>query len=272
MKWYKVWNFFRKHILCITENEKDNDQIIQDLIGDYAPYIDTDFVRDYADWMIAPDVGTWRHDNRGANLQKNVVLLPGGGVKIKAMREDCLATEWTPDQEWITHQMEYSQGCMEYKNKLGYGRYIIEAEFPDFLNAWSALWLWDGGDNWYQEIDIAEHFWKSLNKSKQISPGIYNGKSHPSSYHYSEAIKCVNPSQRLVYCMGWYPDRIVVSINGIKVFECMDNIPDMDLRFGIGVGIAYWHPMKHYELNEEIGSMRAYRFVYIPFDGYLLKQ
>lgn len=117
--------------------------------------------------------------------------------------------------------VKYFTGGIYTKDKymFQYGRVEIRAKLGSAQGAWPAFWMLPNKDKWPTggEIDVMEHLnfddfvYQTAHSHYTITLGI---KDNPKNYGMGK----VDLNNYNVYCLEWYPDRLVWMINGEATF------------------------------------------------------
>ena len=273
----RIKNWFRKYKFCFIWKRG------------YTPFVTTDeyFMKwfwssrklthkaysfiDLNNWWPDMNWGNWSTSDQAVQLPENIEQIPGGGVKLIARRQNCEGYVWKTAPDGSHYKVykggfKFSTGCLKSKETYGFGRFLWQCQMPSFIGAWTALWLYEGDDDGYREIDF-EMFGKNKCGLTQISPGVYKGKDHPTANHYSTRLQCIKPSKRFYwYEMDWQPDYLALYINGRLVFYTTENVPQHEQFVIMSMGIGYYDKMKDWDdfkIGEVVGKMIIKQFIYI---------
>ena len=127
-----------------------------------------------------------------------------------------------PDRS--TDTVPYLTGGVNTKGKFSYqyGKVEIKAKLENATGAWPAMWMLADQPKYGNyprngEIDLMEH----LNYEDKIYQTVHSyytlelkQKKNPPYY----ATTLVNTEDYNVYGMEWYPDKLVIILNGVKTF------------------------------------------------------
>lgn len=126
------------------------------------------------------------------------------------------------NEEEITFPFEVSLLSSRKSLKQQYGRFECRMTLPFTIGAWPAFWIW--GDTWPPEIDIYEAFGgpdgKMVGRNKfNIHYGSIKEGNRSSIKGWPIWIQTDQLKRFHEFAVEWYDDKILLFINGIKVFR-----------------------------------------------------
>ena len=140
----------------------------------------------------------------------------------------------------------YSTGKIETDVKYLYGYFEIKCSLPIHAGSFPAFWLYGGGSNYYNEIDIFEYSNGIAldNYYKQFTCGIYcdNYNTNYTSYARTQPIlpeTSTDLRQPHVFACEWLPDRVTWFVDGVVVNEELnrDHIPHHSMALKVNYAI-----------------------------------
>jgi beta-glucanase (GH16 family) len=146
----------------------------------------------------------------------------------------------------------YFSGALEaFDISFLYGLFEIKCKLPIHKGAFPAFWLWGGGSNHYEEIDIFEYFWKDNFSSGgyqySFTTGHYFNDTSSHLYwenDYSRNYPVIENSLANwnTFSCEWSPQRIIWYCNGEMVNQYIGNkVPYRPMVL-----------MANYALNDEV--------------------
>lgn len=150
------------------------------------------------------------------------------------------------------HQtLYYTSGNLQTTTKFLYGYFEITCSLPIHDGSFPAFWLYGGGADYYNEIDIFEYSNNIARDDyyRQFTCGVYCNNYHPAPSSFGLISHArVNPILPIgsddlthphVFACEWMPDRVTWYVDGIVVNELTDYryIPHHEMTLKVNYAI-----------------------------------
>lgn len=141
------------------------------------------------------------------------------------------------------HSLYFTSGMIHTLSKFKYGYFEITCSLPIHKGSFPAFWLYNQGNDFYNEIDIFEYSWgiSYVDHFKQFTCGLYcdndhqapdtltmisHGKTYPVLPNASNDL-----SHSHVFACEWLPYQVTWYVDGaiVNKYDVSDSIPNHPL-------------------------------------------